>query len=339
MKRHTRIILFALFNAAVIGTTAFFDFRTDSQGISRDDLLGIDPRCILLVFTCFVVAMGADTLKYRLTLGGMTGRRAPLPLAFKVAALGKYYDNITPFGAGGQPFQINYLMKRGYPAGEAGGAVVAGFLSCQFAFIFIAIPVFIFGSGVVDTAALLAPAVLGFLFYAFVPVAAVLFIVSPALTGKALGALLSAGRKLRIVKEPDALRQRALSALAASRKAITDLTRDIRLTTAVFLLAITYRIAMCSMPFFVLRTFGSELDYISVFCTCVFIYLCITFIPTPGNSGVAEGSFYAFFSALEQDNLFWIMLTWRFFCYYLFILTGFAVISLDRPGEEKAGGR
>jgi uncharacterized protein (TIRG00374 family) len=335
-KRRAHIVLFALFNAVVIGATAFFDFSSDSQGISRDDLHDIDPRCILLVFACFAVAIGADTLKYRVTLGGMTGKRAPLPLAFRVAVLGRYYDSITPFGAGGQPFQINYLMKRGYPAGEAAGAVAAGFLSCQFAFIFIAIPVFIFGSDVVDTAALLAPAALGLLFYAFIPVAAVLFIISPALTGRALELMLSGGRKLRIVKEPDALRRRALRALAASRRVITDLTRDARLTAKVFILSLVYRFAICSMPFFVLRTFGSELGYMSVFCTCVFIYLCITFIPTPGNSGVAEGSFYAFFSVLEQDNLFWVMLIWRFFCYYLFILLGFAVISLD-PSEKKKG--
>jgi uncharacterized membrane protein YbhN (UPF0104 family) len=52
---------------------------------------------------------------------------------------------------------------------------------------------------------------------------------------------------------------------------------------------------------------------------------------------VAEGSFYAFFSALDQENLFWPMLIWRFFCYYLFILIGFVTVSLGGARFRKRG--
>jgi uncharacterized protein (TIRG00374 family) len=334
-RRRVRIALFVALNAAAIGVTAFFDFRSDGSGVSREDLAGMDARYLLPAFACFAVALLAESLKFRMALGGMPGGRVPFLLAFKLAVIGKYYDNITPFGAGGQPFQVNYLLKRGYPAGEATATVVSGFLAGQLAFILISIPVFIFGSGVVDTAALFAPAALGLLFYMFVPAAVILFVISPPLAVKALGALLSAGGKLRIVKEPGALRKRALDALTSSRSAILSLTRDGTLTSGVFLLSGAYQLAMCSMPFFVLRVFGGEVGYISAFCTCVFIYLCITFIPTPGNSGVAEGSFYAFFSAFGQEHLFWVMLVWRFFCYYMFILTGLSVLALDAAGGKK----
>jgi uncharacterized membrane protein YbhN (UPF0104 family) len=48
----------------------------------------------------------------------------------------------------------------------------------------------------------------------------------------------------------------------------------------------------------------------------------VTIIPTPGNSGAAEGSFYILFNELDTYGLFWSMLVWRALCYYSFIIIG-----------------
>jgi uncharacterized protein (TIRG00374 family) len=334
-SRRIRAAAFIALNAAVVGATAFFDFGREGRGTSDGKLPDINMLYLLLVLMCFALAIFSETLKYRVMISDVTARAPPAHMPFTVAVLGRYYDNITPFGAGGQPFQINYFIKRGLPAGEAAAVTITGFLTCQLSFIFISVAVFIFGSGVVDTAALLAPAALGLLFYIAVPAAICLFIISPGITGRAIGGACSALGKLKLSKKPDALRERALDTLASSRDGIISVMRKARTAALVFALSILYRACICSMPFFALRAFGSEIGYLNAFCTCVFIYLCITFIPTPGNSGVAEGSFYAFFSALGQERLFWVMLIWRLFSYYLFILLGFVTVSLENAHVNK----
>jgi uncharacterized protein (TIRG00374 family) len=268
----------------------------------------------------------------------LTGVSSPR-LSFKVAVLGKYYDNITPFGVGGQPFQVMYLKRLELPGGEAAAVPIAGYLAQQIAFILIAVVIFIFGNAVTDSAALKIPAAVGLLFYIFVPAVIILFTISPALTGKALRFLCALFGRLKILKSPEAAQVRAVEALTSARGAITVILGKRRLSLEILLLSLLYQLSLCSMPYFVLHTFGSDLGFLSVFCTAVFIYLCITFIPTPGNSGVAEGSFYTLFSVVEQNYLFWVMLIWRFFCYYAFILTGVLVLSSDAVGKKRRENR
>ncbi|MDR1298839.1 MAG: flippase-like domain-containing protein [Oscillospiraceae bacterium] len=334
-SRRLRVALFIALNAAAVGLTAFFDFRPENRGASDGKLPEIHLLYLFPAFLCFALAVASETLKYRVMISGVTARAPSAHMPFTVAVLGRYYDNITPFGAGGQPFQINYLIRRGLPAGEAAAVTITGFLTCQLAFILMSVPVFIFGGGVIDTAALFAPAALGLLFYIAVPAAICLFIISPGLTGSVLSGACSLLGKLKLSKNPGALRERALDTLASSRDGIISVMRNRDAAASVFALSFLYRACICSMPFFVLRAFGSGLGYINAFCTCVFIYLCITFIPTPGNSGVAEGSFYAFFAALGQERLFWVMLIWRLFSYYLFILLGFVTVSLENAHTNK----
>ena len=82
------------------------------------------------------------------------------------------------------------------------------------------------------------------------------------------------------------------------------------------------------MPFFAVRTFGGDIGFIDAACMCIYIYAAITIVPTPGNSGAAEGSFYIIFSSLGTSGVFWAMLVWRFLCYYSFIVIGLLVYAV-----------
>ena len=84
--------------------------------------------------------------------------------------------------------------------------------------------------------------------------------------------------------------------------------------------------------------------FVQSLCMCVFVYFSVTIIPTPGNAGAAEGSFYILFNQLDTSGLFWAMLIWRFLTYYIFLLTGLAiygvraierVLKKRRPAEKE----
>jgi uncharacterized membrane protein YbhN (UPF0104 family) len=94
------------------------------------------------------------------------------------------------------------------------------------------------------------------------------------------------------------------------------------LAVILLVLSIVYQAGICSMPYFVIRMFGGHMSWVDALATTMFIYAAIAFIPTPGNAGAAEGSFYLVFSMLTQGRIFWAMLVWRFFCYYIYIIWG-----------------
>ena len=64
----------------------------------------------------YVIYIISQFLMYAVLIKDLTGKRR-LKLAYDVAVVGKYYDNVTPFAVGGQPMQIVTLAKNGISPG------------------------------------------------------------------------------------------------------------------------------------------------------------------------------------------------------------------------------
>ena len=330
-KRRRRIltILFILFNIFVIVTTAYIDFSKEGRPSAP---LGINMKYLLAAAGCFAAAITCECLKYYLMMKKLNGS-ASIKTAFEVAVFGKYYDCITPTGAGGQPFQVYYLKKKNISKGASAAIPIVGFLTLQFSFILLAIIVFAFGTPYLNrvdsyTIAIRISSYIGIVFYASLPLLIVLFAVFPRPAGAIVSFFVTFLTKLRIIKKPEDALNRALSTFTEYRDSIVTIYKRKRLFFSVVGFGIIYQIAMCSTPFFVLRAFGSPLRYFSVFSMMILIYCAITYIPTPGNSGVAEASFYALLSTLNQGYLFWAMLIWRFFSYYAFLVIGGGLLAV-----------
>ena len=107
------------------------------------------------------------------------------------------------------------------------------------------------------------------------------------------------------------------------------ITKDRGLLIKLLILSTVFQTAMCSMPFFAVRTFDGNMNYFQSLFLCIFIQAAISLIMTPGNSGAAEGSFYLVFSSLSTAGTFWAMLIWRFLCYYSFIVIGLLIYGYN----------
>jgi uncharacterized protein (TIRG00374 family) len=330
--------LFILLNVAVIAVTAGIEFGSE-RAISRNDLLDMKPWYLTAVAGCFLCALAAETAKYYLLMRESAGK-GTLQQAFQVAALGKYYDFITPLSAGGQPFQVIYLSRIGLDAGSAGAVPVAGYLYRHAAFVIISVITLLCGGAGVRSAALLIPACIGLLCIILVPAAIILFAVAPALTERVVHWCLTLLQKLKLLRDVEDREAVVLRALGSYTQSLKLLGRDKRMFFWAVVCSTVFECALAFMPYFVLRAFGNTIGFWSVFRSCVLIYLSVTFIPTPGNSGAAEGSFYALFAVLGQGHLFWAMLVWRFFCYYAFLVVGLLVQArIATRGYQPAEGK
>lgn len=316
---------FFVFSLVIVAIIAFMEF-----GGSRDrhiDRFAFNYIFMLGAVGCFALALLCETLKYSFLLRSR-GYHHKKSLGFTCAVIGKYYDNLTPAGAGGQGFQMYYLNKNGCDSGTSGGLPIIGFLGLQFAFVLVAVLTMILGDRYLgDLVVIRVTAIVGVVFYAFIPACIIFFAIAPTV----LEAIVHRGThllgRIRIIKHPEEAEAKAIHSLQSYTDALRAFGRNRKQILVVAVTSVIYQCAFMAMPFFVLRFFGAGIGFVECFCRVVYIYAAITIIFTPGNSGAAEASFYMVFDSLQGGEIFWGMLVWRALCYYSWIVIG-AVIQI-----------
>lgn len=325
-KKPLLIFLFILLNVVVIAATAIAEFGNSKDATELSEV-SLKWWSLIPAVVCFLVALTIDIHKYALMIRKMLGKNSDRKNIRKVARrtvlLGKYYDNITPAAVGGQPFQIYYMRKNsGLKRGASTSIPVFGMISIQIAFIIIALFCFIFGGLIHSNPALLFTALIGLLFYAFWPVMVAGVSFFPKQTTKFLKFIVKILAKIKIVKNREKLLQKVEDEADEYVDAVKMILKTKGLFLAVILWSLVYNFLIASIPFFVLTAFGGNVDFMSCFVITIAVMSAIYFIPTPGNSGAAEGTFFVVFSALSSGYIFWAMLVWRFFSYYIYIILG-----------------
>ena len=313
-------ILFVLMNAVVLFFIARDALSKDPPPMEPFSFVNI--LFLLGGIMCLVVVLGCETMKYVLMMRHL-GEPVSVRHAFSTAALGKYYDCITPSGAGGQPFQIWYLHSQGYSVGASSAMPLTGFFTMQFGFVGLCLIMFTFFNGAMKDSAMKITAYVGVVAYMVVPVMIIISGYAPKIAMRIVAFFVRIGAFLRIVKNPNHTIMKAVKSLSSYSKNLRRISSNRKLLVQLLLLSLLFQTAMCSMPFFAIHTCGGNIDYFTALAQCTFITAAITLIPTPGNSGAAEGAFYLIFST------FWPTLIWRFLCYYSFIIIGVGIYGYN----------
>lgn len=329
-----KIVCTILFIAVIIGSiagTAIGDFTRDEK--IDFGLVGESFRkhwfCIPILVTLFSLTLLIEALKIALMLYKTTGKFRYLK-SLTCATIGKYYDYVTPLGAGGQPFQIYYLNKHNVPGGPAGAIPIASFFLNQFSFFVLAIVAFILNTPIVPQGVKIA-AYFGSVMYILVPLFLIVFSFLPRAGHKVISFGVGILSKLKICKDKEAWIKKGNDAIDNNKKNMSILTHSKTVTIFCSFLSLLISLCLNSMPYFVLLLFGGNAtlswgSWLEITCITYFIYAAITFIPTPGNSGAADGSFYLIFNNMLSAGFCFIgMMTWRIFSFYMYLIIGFFV--------------
>lgn len=324
--------IFILINIAVIIWTATSEFGDSGDAA---DLSEVKLKWWMLIpaALCFAIAVVAEIYKYYMLMRNTRekadfDRKKSWGIASSTVLLGRYYDNITPAAIGGQPFQIFFMNKSGVKNGYGTAIPLVGMISDQMGYLLIGALFIIIGSfaGWISNAAVVAAGWIGLLCYAFFPIIILAATFLPKTTEEILSLIIKFLGKIHILKNPKEDKEKAITAVrqyADSMKAILR-TKGLFLKTLV--LGCLYYIGLTAIPFFVLQAFGANINFFTSFATTAAVSAAVYFIPTPGNAGAAEGTFYSVFSILPNPGyVFWAMMFWRFFVYYSFIAIGFVV--------------
>ena len=263
---------------------------------------------------------------------------------FHVTMGGHYFNNITPFASGGQPFQAYYLTRGGVPLGIAASGLLARFIVYQAALVVCSVLLLILRLPYFQATVSNFSSIVLFGFFINLAVMAALIAVAFFRNGvrRFADAVVHflAGHRL-FVKDEAAAVAYIDAELAKFADCFADMAKNGRAIARSFVFSVAQLIAYFFVPYAVYRSFGlSEVDFITVAAAQAFVMMVSAFIPIPGASIGAEGFFLFFFGKFFADSAQTgvAMILWRVITFYLTLLLGafFAMKAGKKtePGES-----
>ena len=286
--------------------------------------LGVIAACYVFIALQYSMLLKTTTGKFRFWLG------------LQFALVGKYWDNITPFGTGGQFAQVAHGIKKGVNQEDTTSIIVSKYMINMLAFVALGIaalfvPIDTFTTSTTATIVkILAGVGVG------INILLTIFIWIVSVNKKLCSIIVVGGLKLlhkmHIVKNYNVSLIKSLRFIKQYQKSFKYLIKKPWLIIGEFLLSVMELISLAMIAFLVYLAFNPN-GGVSVITILSMSFLCsfaTSYIPIPGGSGMAEISFAGLFSTLfTEGTVFWALIIWRIFTYYLLIIFGFGFTITD----------
>ncbi|MBR4950122.1 MAG: flippase-like domain-containing protein [Clostridia bacterium] len=245
---------------------------------------------------------------------------------FKTTMIGQLFNCITPSASGGQPMQAFHMTKCDVPLGVATSSLLSRFILYQIALTIYSVLVLVlkFNS--------FSEKVSSFGFLVFIGFAVntvvVLLLFSigffPVFTKKAALFFINIGAKLRFIKDKEKAVQYIEREITQFHNSFDLVRKKPRIIISMFIFSMLQLTAFFAIPFFVCLSMGVYVNIMDVIAASAFVLMISSFVPLPGASGGAEGSFLVFFGFFfkEGEYISLAILLWRIITFYLPIGVG-----------------
>ena len=305
-----------------------------------DLLAASDWRFALIALAVLLVTLACVALEYVVVIKAVTGK-ANFRAGIKVAFLGRFYNNVTPFSTGGQPMQIYYLHKKGYSGGVSSAVVLIQYFVWMICWLMVSTILMACNVGVLDKLndtyriLLLTLGWVGLGINLLLPLMVILFVVLPKFANKLASFVVGAGAKIKLVKNKEKTLGKATKIVADFRNSFKIMSRRPVLFILLFLMCLVEVFLNFSLPYFIMRAYSgiTEAGILTMFAVTAlnaYVTFGVALIPTPGNTGAMEGVGALAFSAFVTGSVqFWSMFTWRFAVYYIYILIGLGLTIFE----------
>lgn len=250
-----------------------------------------------------------------------------------------FFNGITPFATGGQPFQAYAYNRLGVPLADSTGILVLNFVLYMCATnLFALISLFYYPVLSQGVSNLLAMVIIGFTINFFVLVFLIVVATSKKFCKLLERALLFLCKSKRLGK----LLRPAIPAFNAycenAQAAFRELRKCVGTSLLCFVIKLVTLALYYAITFYILKAFGIAVTYDKMFfimCSTAFAITMCVFIPTPGGSGGIEFAFMSIFTVVAAGITPYIamsgMLIWRILSYYLLMLLSFVTyLVLER---------
>jgi hypothetical protein len=306
-------------------------------------ILGANWKYALILLAALCVAFLLDSAKFYTITCAIEGK-AKVRTSMKVHLLGKYYDNITPFATGGQPMQIYYLHKKGYSGGDSTAIVLIRYFAQMFSWLIVGCVLLATHAGMLMAAEsitysqrtlILTAGWIGLFVNMLVPLFILSFVIFPRFAYKLTSGVIGLGAKLHMVKDKEKTMGKALQVVKDFRMAFSTIIKKPVHLALLILFGLIECCITFALPFFVMGMLATgEVDLsistmFAVMALNAYATFAVSVIPTPGNSGVAESISLIAFSVFLETVGVWVVFTWRFVVYYIYIIIGIGITIFE----------
>ena len=327
-------ICFFILNIVLVALV-FYNFANEQGGIQPlSTLFAKNPKWtyLFIAIGLYVATIIFNSLKFSVLIKAKSGKFRPW-FSFKIASIGKYYDNVTPLGTGGQPFEIYYMKKNGYSGDTSTAIPLAKYMSWQVSFVLLCLVVLIlYSHNIINATLVLVLAWVGL----GLNLALFLFVFFMSVTKK-WGASLVVGvlkllHKMKLIKDYRRTLVKVLKFVKNYQFCIKSFAKNPITVISEIFVTICSIVTNSLIAYFILLAFTETpaVSWWDILCMCCICDIATSLIPLPGGSGAQELSFNALLGALfPEGTLFWGILFWRILTYYIHILQGGCILIVD----------
>lgn len=333
-KKKVMNIVFLMLNIIFIATFIFVQGKNGL--VAPPDELHANWWFLIVAMGLVLCWIILDTFRFHVLIHKAIGF-GRLGLAYKISSLGKYYDIVTPFSTGGQPFQIFYANKYGIKAGHSVSIAMSKYMFQQIAY-FILVTVVMFSNLRVSAGA--ATGVVGTLintlsWIGYIVIAVLMSGICLIMLNKKVGVsivvfFLKLFCKI-FKKDYNVLFRSVMKTVTAWQNSMRKYKKSPFVWMSCLTASVAFYLVQYSIPFFIYCAFeGYHPEVWSQILTMsIMVDLALSIYPVPAGAGLAEISFDSFFKGLFHSSTLWAMLIWRFLTSYFFVLQGLTIIIYD----------
>lgn len=333
-KKKTLNLLFFLLNIVVVVFVLIYQIKQEGV-IPLEQLLAynLNGWFLVLAVLFFALMMFLKSLRINILIKRSSKRSRPF-LSYKTSALGRYYESITPMAAGGQPYQVFYLSKRGLNASSALSVPLGKFFLSETAWVLMNAfaVIYALANGNIASKIVLVLSVVNFLINTVALAGIFILSINKKFGSMVVGKTFKLLKKMKLIKDYDKQYNKVMKTVEDYQDSIKAYGKNKKTFVFQFLLSIFIYFINYTILFFIysaLKEYDTSL-YFDIIVKALIVDIAAGMIPLPGGTGVSEVSFTAVFASLFTDGtMFWGLLLWRLMNYYSYIIQGISIVIYD----------
>jgi len=338
MKKNVINLIIILITAIALFVLVYTSTGTDNISAL---LRNLDMKLLYIAIACMVMYWLVDAIILHIVCRThVEDFRFINSLRFSM--LGQFFNAITPFSSGGQPFQGYCMIKNGMKPGHAVSILAIKSMMFQFCLFVYSVLVFIFRAGyfIRTIPQFLLFFLIGLSINFILLIFYIVFLLNKTAAEKVVIWIFTLLNKIRIIKRPERYIGRIEAELESFKEGVDAYKGRKGGILKVFLLQMIQLTFFFSIPFFIFKAVDAgQNEFINIFCSQAILTMITLIVPSPGASGGAEGMSYLFLKHFFSNfGIAPAILIHRTITFYFNIIFGgiVSMISPEKPFQKNA---
>lgn len=331
-KPNLQRLLSFLLLLITLGIVLYIGFKGNDLEEVAGAISTLSPLTLMICLASWMGYVAADALTIHYFL-----KCQSYPVKYRhclhAAMTGIYYSNVTPGATGGQPMEIYCLKRYNVPIGISGSALALKFIVFQIMLLITGTVLWLtHGTFVAEhTQGVVWLIGLGYVVNFFSIGMVALMAISRKAVRWVIDLCIRMGVRLRLCKNPEASRLRWEDHCSSFLASVRMVLRHPREMLVQCLIAFFQLMTLMVVILAIYHAFGlSGASWGELITMGVLLYIMASYTPLPGASGAQEGGFAVLFRGIFPDaSLFVALLIWRFSTYYLSVLVGAVMTTVE----------